>query len=61
MKVEEVELFINSMGQISVLKKKTYKRSFNLFDKFYFFFKKFLPRNESEAILSIDTKWYLEK
>ena len=49
------------MGQISVLKKKTYKRSFNLFDKFYFFFKKFLPRNESEAILSIDTKWYLEK
>lgn len=61
MKVEEFELFINSMGQISFLRKKIYKTSFNLYDRFFFFIKKFLPRNESETIASIHTKWYLER
>ena len=41
--------------------KKLYKRTFNLFDRFCFFIKKFLPRNESETTLSIHTKWYLER
>jgi hypothetical protein len=60
-KVEEVELFINTMGKISVLKNKIYNTSFSLFDKLCFFCKRFLPRKESETILSIDTKWYLER
>ena len=60
-KVEEVELFINTMGQISVLKKKYIILPLTYLINSVFFFKKFLPRNENETILSIDTKWYLER